>query len=508
MTKDAAPDSLGHNGWADPLFEASAALRHLDEGDRRPADRLVREWIRSQVRVTSNPGSALRYRWLTSTTLPASWPPYVDPRDSWRAWRPAEEEVRLRNTRQFEARLIEPIILGDSIELLERVATFPGSVAAHARVLLAEAMPSVRRDVAGYLAESHAWGDTWALWNLARRPRALARLHPFAFALADTYAERAIAAGSVGTGSRFPFHDKPLVSVAAQLATGLLALGFHPQLTGRLVAFVRSAEDPRGGWADADGPVDALTTLVAADLLLGLDPSWDSTGTAQAFARLRRPSGWWTAYGPETGWLTIEVERLLARMEEPFDRRFRWPQTAAQQRDRRTQLPFLGYLTDLQRLYAEIGSLGEATVEIAFLDLAGFGAWNNRFGMAAGDEVLRFLADELQRIPDSVAIRDGGDEFVIVGGPLGAGLADRITQFRTDFPTRFRERFGADALAVAPRIVTTTTTGQDVINARDQLGRDITRLKALHPSPDLTGVQAESGELQASPGGSGAAGLT
>ena len=136
-------------------------------------------------------------------------------------------------------------------------------------------MPSVRRDVAGYLSESHAWGDTWALWNLARRPRALRRLHPFALALADTYAERAIAAGSLGTGSRFPFHDKPLVSVAAQLATGLLALGFHPQLTGRLVAFVRSAEDPRGGWADADGPVDPLTTLVAADLLLGLDPSWD-----------------------------------------------------------------------------------------------------------------------------------------------------------------------------------------------------------------------------------------
>ena len=88
-------------------------------------------------------------------------------------------------------------------------------------------------------------------------------------------------------------------------------------------------------------------------------------------------------------------------MEEPFTSRFRWPQIAALQRDRRTQLPFLGYVTDLERLYSEIGSLGDATVEMAFLDLAGFGAWNNRFGMAAGDEVLRFLADELKQIPDT-----------------------------------------------------------------------------------------------------------
>ena len=182
-------------------------------------------------------------------------------------------------------------------------------------------------------------------------------------------------------------------------------------------------------------------------------------------------------------------------MDEPFATRFGWPQLAAQQRDRRTQLPFLGYLTDLQRLYAEIGSLGDAAVEMAFLDLAGFGEWNNRFGMAAGDEVLRFLADELKQISDAVAIRDGGDEFVIVGGPLGTGLADRMTEFRTDFPTRFRVRFGADSHPVAPRVVTTVTIGRDVISARDQLGRDIARLKARHPKPGMTGVQAESGEL-------------
>jgi diguanylate cyclase (GGDEF)-like protein len=158
-------------------------------------------------------------------------------------------------------------------------------------------------------------------------------------------------------------------------------------------------------------------------------------------------------------------------------------------------LPFLGYLDDLQRLFSEIKSLGNASIEMAFLDLAGFRAWNNRFGMAAGDDVLRFLADELKRIPDSVAIRDGGDEFVIIGGPLGAGLADRMTQFRTAFPARFRERFGPDAMPVAPRVVTTVTIGRDVIAARDQLGRDIARLKARDPSVGVAGVQAASSDL-------------
>ena len=495
MTARPEPLNIALDAASDPLFPAGLALRALELGDPAPADRLVAEWAASQVRITNNPESRLRYRWLTSTTLPRSWPPYVPPRPDWSAWRPAEEEVLRRDIRRFEARLIESIVLADSVELLARVESGGGPAAGTANALLAEALPGARRDIARFLGETHAWTDTWALWNLARRPASLRHLHAFAYALADTYAERAIAAGSIGTGSRFPFHDQPMVSVSAQLATGLLALGFHPRLTGHLVAYVRSAEAADGGWGDADGPVDPLTTLVAADLLISLDPSWDPDRTLEALHRHRRPNGFWTAYGPESGWLTIEIERLLARAGEPFGRRFRWPQVATQQRDRRTQLPFLGYLIDLHRLYVEIDSLREAPVEIAFLDLAGFGAWNNQFGMAAGDEVLRFLADELATIPESVAIRDGGDEFVIVGGPFGSGLPDRMTEFRRMFPERFRDRFGADALPVAPRIVTHTVAGGDLVAGRDQLGRDIAALKARFPTPPITGVQQESRDL-------------
>ena len=126
VIKDVSHSPTGSRAERDPLFEASVALRRLDGGDHEPAERLVREWTDSQVRITSNPGSALRYRWLISTTLLPAWPSHIGHRESWRAWRPAEEEVRQQNKRRFEARLIEPIILVDSIELLVRAATLPG----------------------------------------------------------------------------------------------------------------------------------------------------------------------------------------------------------------------------------------------------------------------------------------------------------------------------------------------------------------------------------------------
>jgi GGDEF domain-containing protein len=234
---------------------------------------------------------------------------------------------------------------------------------------------------------------------------------------------------------------------------------------------------------------------VAGDLVLGLEPAWDPGSAVRAIERLCFDTGLLTAYGPETAWLTTEVDRFIERAALPFERRFRWPELATHQRDRRTQLPFLGYLLDLECLYLEIDHLRTAPVELAFLDLAGFGDWNNAFGMAAGDDVLRFLADQLALIPWSVAIRDGGDEFVVVGAPFGVGLAARLMEFRTAFPVRFHDRFGDDAIPVAPRIITTTVTGGSLVAGRDQLGRDIARAKTLFPRPDASGVQVESSDL-------------
>src|SRR5512146_3009762 len=103
--------------------------------------------------------------------------------------------------------------------------------------------------------------------------------------------------------------------------------------------------------------------------------------------------------------------------------------------------------------------------------------------MAAGDEVLRFLAAELAAVPGAVAVRDGGDEFLLVSAPGGEHLAESVRQLRTDFPNRFRARFGPDALPVAMRVVTASVPGAALESGRDRLGVEIAQLKAAHPKP-------------------------
>ncbi len=469
---------------SEPLFGAAVALAALP--DERPARALAAEWLGQVDRLSVNPDSLNRYPfWVDARFTPL--PAHVPPRAEWRAWRPSEDEVCRREPGRFTASLVLSPVLADSAELLGRLAD--GGDEAAAKVL-AVVLPVARRDFARYAEMNHAWTDTWALWQLARRPRALRLLHPFALALADGYAARAEAAGGVGTGSRFPFHERPLVSVSAQLAAGLLALGGRQRLAGRLAAWVAGRSRPDGAWGDADEPPDPLTTLVAADLLGGLEPAWDPGPTLRWIDARRRPDGALVAMGPEAAWLTLAADELAERLSRPFPARFRWPGLAVEQRDRRTGLPFLGYLADLARLFAEVPSLAGAPVELAFLDLAGFGDWNNAFGMAAGDEVLRFLASELAAVPGAVAVRDGGDEFLLVAAPGDDGLPERVRQLRLGFPARFRARFGEGALPVAMRVVTTRVAGRDLEAGRDLLGIEIARLKAAHPKPPGGGVQA------------------
>lgn len=114
--------------------------------------------------------------------------------------------------------------------------------------------------------------------------------------------------------------------------------------------------------------------------------------------------------------------------------------------------------------------------------------------MARGDEALRAFAQALDAIPGSMAIRDGGDEFILVGTPTATGLPGRLAAFRAIWPRSFAEAFG-DAGIVAPRVLTAVVAGRDLVQARNTLGLEVGAVKKRYPAVDRAGIQVDIGRL-------------
>jgi GGDEF domain-containing protein len=274
----------------------------------------------------------------------------------------------------------------------------------------------------------------------------------------------------------------------AHLGVALWTLDYRPTLLAGIVAFVRSQGTPDGGFADEGQPPDVLTTLVAADLLSTLDPAFDPRPTIGWFSRTQEPAGWWRALDPEVPWLTAAVVEWLEGAERPFAERFRWPAYQRVDLDRKTGIPGYVAFDRLVRVFEAVPGIAEARVGIVFTDLAGFREFNNAHGQEMGDRVLRTFATALSEIDASLAIRDGGDEFLIVGAPDRRDLEPDLQRFGAQWPARFAREHGPDAHVVAPRFVVTEVAGRDLNAARDGLGRAISRVKAAVPDPPPEGV--------------------
>ena len=299
---------------------------------------------------------------------------------------------------------------------------------------------------------------------------------------------------------RYPFSGVPLVSGSAQLGTGLVALGIHPNLAGALTAWVHAEQHDDGGWGDGDGPSDLLTTFVAAELLAGLDPEYDPLRTARFFGANQRADGWWRACGPEATWLTVEILDWLLRAERPFAERFSWPHLAVTNRDRRTGVPFYGYFSDLERLFDAVPGLAKAPIDLAFIDLAGFGEFNNALGMDMGDRVLRTFAQALARIPGTMAIRDGGDEFIVLGPPTGTAYRsdDRVPRGLGGGVRRdLRPRLVAPRVLPRPRPVPRSSMRATSWGGRWRASRATSRSSGRTASRSISGSSASRGDRAA-----------
>jgi GGDEF domain-containing protein len=155
--------------------------------------------------------------------------------------------------------------------------------------------------------------------------------------------------------------------------------------------------------------------------------------------------------------------------------------------DGRVRVPrYEAYLVDA-RLFESIPGLADAPVEIAFLDLADFGEWNTANGQAAGDELLAWLTTLLRTLPASRTIRDGGDEFLVIGAPQSSGLEERMRELFGRWAEAARA-INPDLPVVPLRAAVTTTRADSLRDARESLGQWIGILKADFPDPPLEGV--------------------
>jgi GGDEF domain-containing protein len=296
---------------------------------------------------------------------------------------------------------------------------------------------------------------------------------------------RRVAGPVIGTG---PFEGEQLVSASAALGTVLWQLRIYPSLVPELVDHVSDKIRKDGGWGDPGQPTDILTTLAAADLLVSLDPDFNPERTIAWFANAQEEQGWWRALDPEVPWLTAAVVDWLERAHRPFVERFRWPGALKLDLDRRTQLPSYAWFADLARSVQEVPGLARAEWDIAFVDLAGFGKFNTDNGQAKGDEVIGAFGRALARIQACRAIRDGGDEFIVIGAPGDSNLLERLDAFRASWLSEFVATFGSEPNPVRPRITVSRCAGRDLAATRERLGRRIGEMKKIHENPPADGV--------------------
>jgi GGDEF domain-containing protein len=479
--------ALSEDAFDDPLVVVALHRRRVN-GQVIDVETLLHHFARREPSYGRS--NSLRYRWELSWGSAAGSAAYALATDGWPAhWRPAEASLLLARPSAYGRRLMAPIVLAAQFRFWGSLAADPATdprLARSAAALLAEAVPTAEHDVASWHAALDPWSDTFALWLLAAEPQVMMRLRDLVFGLALRYAAIAQRDGVV-RGVAHPFHGRPLASASAHLAASLWRCGIYPSLIPGLVQFVEASLDTTGGWADEGQPPDLLTTLAAADLLLKLDPSFDPGRTADWFLARQEGAGWWRALNPEVPWLTAVVSDWLEAASRPFAARFEWPSSPVWARDRLSGLATLASLEELERAMAALPNLGDQPIQAAFVDLAGFGAWNSTHGQARGDEVIALMGRTLAGLPHVLPVRLGGDEFLVLDKP--GAPADRLLRliegWMSDWPAQLAAR---QAHGVAPRVLVGDATAREAGRLRGTLGQAISQLKREAPNPPPTGA--------------------
>ena len=193
----------------------------------------------------------------------------------------------------------------------------------------------------------------------------------------------------------------------------ILGAGLAPDLAAQLATVAR--ED----WPALDAAIEsALRSGIDADMEIQIRPTPDDR-TRRCMVRLRALAN---ELGMTTGAiLTLEDVTESARLRAELERRAT--------HDMLTRvMNRASVITVIENALARPGTDGTAAI---FVDLDRFKAVNDSLGHAAGDELLRVVADRLAiavRADDALG-RIGGDEFLIVcSGIRDVGPARRVAE--------------------------------------------------------------------------------
>jgi diguanylate cyclase (GGDEF)-like protein len=120
---------------------------------------------------------------------------------------------------------------------------------------------------------------------------------------------------------------------------------------------------------------------------------------------------------------------------------------------------------------------------IAMVDVDHFKHFNDRYGHQVGDQILRFIAARLKKVPFGQAFRYGGEEFVLVmPGRRMRGIISLLNEVRRSIEeSRFTIRGGNRPLQ-KPRRKDRPSGGRKQVAVTVSIG--VARKGPLHPTPE------------------------
>jgi two-component system cell cycle response regulator len=199
--------------------------------------------------------------------------------------------------------------------------------------------------------------------------------------------------------------------------------------------------------------------------------------------------------GVAVGLGVVSLLAVLARFAATFDLNTR---ILASSREEATTDALTG-LANRRRLMADLcRAVGEDTERLlALFDLNGFKAFNDRFGHAAGDDLLRRLAANLAKTiaPWGTAYRLGGDEFCVLV-PSSAAPADIVAGAGEAALSARGSGFSVEASCGLALLPAEAETATDALRLADRRMYVAKKRRANPAAPRRRGVSGQAASIR------------